>query len=402
MSKLRPISRIAAALFLANAMTAHAAQDMTATLPDPPHVAATDAAMKLPMSAPVAAKDVIGQVNRIGSPQGIAELRKLRINGIDQWISIRGKDRRNPVLLFLHGGPGYTMMPAAWAWQAPFEDFFTVVQWDQRGAGKTFLANDPQAVAPTMKFDTMVDDGIALIEQLRLMTGQRKIFLIGHSWGSSLGLYMAARRPDLLYAYIGAGQAVDGDRSLAATAAEVEALARAANDTTVADALAGINRDPASISRNAGLINRYARYYGGMIYDPAARDADSLSVTYRNLVRASPDYTAEEQEAWLKGVRFSVEHLNGQSDRVDRDAPKVIKVPLLLLVGEHDLITNHRVADQWFAAIRAPVKKKVSLPDAAHMMFTEQPGLILRSLLDFSEPIMRKQTGYRTWPGFSK
>jgi pimeloyl-ACP methyl ester carboxylesterase len=87
------------------------------------------------------------------TPQGIDEKIKLHINGIDQWISVRGKDRRNPILLFLHGGPASPAMPEGYTFQTPWEDYFTVVQWDQRGSGKTYRANTEAAMAPGMNVD---------------------------------------------------------------------------------------------------------------------------------------------------------------------------------------------------------------------------------------------------------
>lgn len=369
-------------------------------LPDPPHVATTDAALQAPMASPVDARVVIEQGRRIGAPGGISELRKLRINGIDQWVSIRGRDRRNPILLFVHGGPGYAMMPAAWAWQSPFEDFFTVVQWDQRGAGKTFRANDIQRVAPTMNAETMTADGVALIEQLLAQLHQPKLFLIGHSWGSIIGLRIASRRPDLLFGYIGAGQWVDGQRSLAATALEVEALARADGNNSVADLLGRINRDPALLGSNAAQISAYAAYYGGMIYDPAARDPDRFRMIYRNFVRASPDYVQADQAAWLDAIGFSNQWLEGEVGHAETTAPKAIRVPLLLLVGSHDLVTNHRVAEEWFSEMRATSKQKMRLANSAHMMFTEESGRILKALLTFSAPLLSRAGGYGEWAGY--
>ena len=94
----------------------------------------------------------------ISTPQGVNEQIKLRIGGIDQWVSIRGKDRRNPILLFLHGGPASPAMPEAYTFQTPWEDYFTVVQWDQRGAGKTYAANSEAAMDPGMSVDGMTRD----------------------------------------------------------------------------------------------------------------------------------------------------------------------------------------------------------------------------------------------------
>src|SRR3954471_20353644 len=88
------------------------------------------------------AVDVLSDLRHVVSPQGVERTQKVRIGGIDQWVTIRGKDRRNPILLVLHGGPGYVLSPMSWWFQPGWEDYFTVVEWDQRGAGKTFLINN--------------------------------------------------------------------------------------------------------------------------------------------------------------------------------------------------------------------------------------------------------------------
>src|SRR3546814_3428082 len=103
------------------------------------------------------ARDVVRDLQRIVAPTGIQETCKERIGGIGQWINVRGQDRDNPVILFIHGGPASPLMPTTWAFQRPLEEYFNVVNYDQRGAGKTFLANEPAAVADTLLIERSVD-----------------------------------------------------------------------------------------------------------------------------------------------------------------------------------------------------------------------------------------------------
>ena len=133
------------------------------------------------------ATDVIRQLRRIVTPNGVERAQTVRIGGVDQWVTIRGDDQRNPVLLVLHGGPGYVEMPLNWWYARSWEEYFTVVEWDQRGAGKTYLLNNPEAVAPTMTRERFVEDAEEMIEWLRKDFGKNKIFVWGHSWGSYLG-----------------------------------------------------------------------------------------------------------------------------------------------------------------------------------------------------------------------
>ena len=141
------------------------------------------------------------------------------IGGIRQWIQIRGEDRANPVLLYVHGGPGASALALSWAWQ-PWEKYFTVVQWDQRGAGRTYRLNG-DAEAPGMTIDQMTKDGIEVAEYLRAHLHKEKIVLLGHSWGSILGINMVRRRPDLFSAYVGTGQFVEAERNEAYNYAHV-------------------------------------------------------------------------------------------------------------------------------------------------------------------------------------
>ena len=128
------------------------------------------------------------------------------IGGIDQWIEIMGTNKSNPVLLILHGGPGSTWDPFSDLFQ-DWESHFTMVYWSQRGAGKTYRKTGP-SIAATMTIDRMVDDGIEVAEYLKSHLGKDKVILLGHSWGTVLGIKMIQKRPELFSAYIGTGQEV--------------------------------------------------------------------------------------------------------------------------------------------------------------------------------------------------
>jgi pimeloyl-ACP methyl ester carboxylesterase len=144
----------------------------------------------------------------------ITEEGYVRIGGIDQWIQIRGQHRDNPVVLWLNGGPGFSTIPATplySRWEQPF----TVVMWDQRGEGKTFERSG-RSVAASMTIAQMTKDGIEVAEYLRTRLGRNKIILLGHSWGSILGVHMVKQRPDLFSAYVGTGQVVQLSESATA------------------------------------------------------------------------------------------------------------------------------------------------------------------------------------------
>ena len=164
-------------------------------------------------AAPIPAREYItariADLRRISTPEGLEVLEEVSIGGSRQWISIRGLNRANPVLLMIHGGPGSTTMPISWAFQTPWEDFFTVVQWDQRAAGKNFRTADTTALASTLTVDRMVSDAKEMVAHLRKRLGKDRIVVLGFSWGTQIGLQLAQRRPEWLYAYVGVGQYTD-------------------------------------------------------------------------------------------------------------------------------------------------------------------------------------------------
>jgi pimeloyl-ACP methyl ester carboxylesterase len=164
----------------------------------------------------------------ITTPNGIDEAGYMEIGGIEQWTTIRGENRNNPVLLFLHGGPGDATNPWGYAAFRSWLKYFTVVQWDQRGAGRTFGRNGA-ASASTITPDRMVQDGIELSELLRKRLHKDKIVLVGHSWGSVLGFFMVKSRPDLFYAFVGTGQ-VAAETSRASAVAYAGIVERASRD----------------------------------------------------------------------------------------------------------------------------------------------------------------------------
>jgi pimeloyl-ACP methyl ester carboxylesterase len=323
---------------------------------------------------------------KIVTPQGVDEMIKVRIGGIDQWLSIRGKDRRNPILLFLHGGPASPAMPEAYTFQTPWEDYFTVVQWDQRGAGKTYAANTEQAMAPGMTVDGMTDDAAQVVQYLRQRYHKQKIFLMGHSWGTVLGVHLAQQHPEWFYAYISVGQVVNGRRNeeIGYAFALREAMAHG-NQAAIHELKAMAPYPGTSLTLDRiGTRSKWEMYYGGLAYGRQdyqfEDDAESLS----------PDYSKSDLAAIGKGSLFSLNHLLQPLLAVDFDKVTHFDCPVIVYVGQHDYTTAHELAEQWFDDIQAPSKRLVSFADSAHMMMQEQPGRFLVHLVDDVLPLAQK------------
>ena len=328
---------------------------------------------------------VIAENRKIVSPSGVEELLKIDVNDCAQWLSIRGRDRRNPVLLYLHGGPGSPTMPEAWTFQSPWEDYFTVVQWDQRGAGKTYASNDPALIAPTMTGDQMIKDTEYVVRYLLERLRKKKLFALGHSWGSYLGLELARRHPDLLHAYIGTGQIVNTQRSERdGYDFALRNAKRDANETAVA-ALEGLAPYPGPIGSltvdRISVQRQWLVYYGGLTKNRSSFDYDS------DAWRFSPEYTDRDIRLADAGSLFSLTHLLAEVERMNFDDLASVGCPILILQGRYDYETSYTVARQWFELLRAPHKDFVTFENSSHMAPLEQPGQYLECLVSLARPL---------------
>jgi pimeloyl-ACP methyl ester carboxylesterase len=327
---------------------------------------------------------VIRELRRIVTPNGVERAEVVRIGGIDQFVTIRGHDRRNPVLLILHGGPGFPEAPLAWWNTRALEEFFTVVHWDQRGSGKTYLLNDAARVAPTMRPARFVEDTEQLVAWLRREFGKRKVFLLGHSWGSYVGLEFARRKPEWLHAYIGTGQATNTPESeRRGYAAALAAARRAGNAQAVADleALAPYAAPGKPIPLEDIMVERmWSDHFGGVM---AYRTGQSDGIA----ARLSPDYSDDEARRVYEGNAYSQRFLLSAVLTLDLSAVTELRCPLLLLEGRHDRTVSSQVAHEWFARVRAPEKRFVWFEHSAHEVMSEEPGKVLLSLVQYARPI---------------
>lgn len=332
---------------------------------------------------PVAeAKAIIAAREKIVSPHGIEQSLLVPIDGARQWISIRGNDLRNPILLVLHGGPGSPEMPAAWTFQSPWEDYFTVVEWDQRGTGKTYEANSPARMAAGMTAQGMENDAAGLVSYLRQRFHKKKIFLMGHSWGTVLGVMLARDHPDWLYAYIGVGQVVnarDGER-LGYEFALREAQAH--HNRAAIDQLRAIAPYPGKrlTLQRLAVRSKWEMYYGGLAYGRRdfAWDANTWEL--------SPDYTEHDLDAISDGSLFSLKYLLGPLLQTNFDEVTHFGCPVLEFVGAHDYTTPSSLIIGWFKRLDAPSKRLVVFADSGHMMPEEQPGRFLVHLVNDALP----------------
>jgi pimeloyl-ACP methyl ester carboxylesterase len=331
------------------------------------------------------AREIIADSRKIVSPRGIQVLTQIPVHGTQQWISVRGNDARNPILLFLHGGPASPDMPLSYTFQGAWEDYFTVVQWDQRGAGKTYAANDPAQIGPTITIDQMIADAEAVIQYLQTTYHKQKIFLLGHSWGSVLGVQLAQRHPAWLHGYLGVGQIVDMRRSEQLGYEFALREARKDHNAEAIRALEAIAPYPGPGGElelaKLDVQRRWLMYYGGLTW--GRRD-------FRHDARAwslAPEYTDADLAAIDRGSALSLARLLAPLAAVDFTRTTQFRCPIFLFLGRHDFAVSQDVAAQWFATLRAPAKRLVWFEDSAHMVMQEQAGRFLVHLVEDVRPL---------------
>lgn len=359
-------------------------------------LAAGPAAIALPAQAQTTpkpfsrddARAIIRDARRIVNPNGVEELRQVELGGLPQWISVRGRDRRNPILLFIHGGPASTEMPASWLYQSPWEDFFTVVQWDQRGAGKTAASTDNPAIMPSVTVERMVQDGEELVAHLRERYGKRKIFVLGHSWGTIIGLSVADRRPEWLHAYIGMGQLLAWTENERVSYAFALREAKADNNAQAIKDLESIAPYPPP-GRPATLEEvikerTWVIHYGGLT---KGRSDFAYDLNARKI---SPDYA--DRDLSPPGFKDGEALVRLLPDLTALDLRKIRKVdtPVFVFAGRRDYQTPSEIAAAWHAELKAPKKRLVWFEHSAHMMHIEQPGKVLLHLVQDVHPIAER------------
>ncbi len=313
----------------------------------------------------------------IRTPTGIAERGFVRIGGIDQWVTIRGDDRRNPAILVLHGGPGDAYSQLAYLLR-PWERDFTVVQWDQRGAGRTY-GRYGQAT-PDMTLNRMIEDGAEVADYARRRLGQKKIILLGHSWGSALGVQLLKRHPELFSAYVGTGQIVD--------TAELDAdrydyaMSRLLADHR-SGAVAELRRLGPPPYRTDAQDEAVRKWLNRYLAEP---DKAYLYTSVVLMMRNPNDSFADFQNLMKGHLSFSLPRMRRTYEAIDlRALGEDMPVPFFLIDGRDDRLTPPHLAEAYFRKIRAPQKAMI-LIGGGHFAFLSNASAFLDILVKRVRP----------------
>ena len=332
----------------------------------------------------------VSEARAIRSPNGIDSLEAARIGGIDQWIEVRGQNVKNPILLFIHGGPGVAFIAMGSTFQDPWEKHFTVVQWDQRGAGKTYESNDKELQRRTMNLAQMEQDTVEVANYLRTRFKREKIFVVGHSWGSMLGLWLAHEHPEIVYAFVGAGQAVSMQQNEEAGYAIVLQAARNHNNTRAIKELESVAPYPPEIPdmNKTGTVRDWESSLLGP--PPSETSFTNVKRILRTVISA-PEYSIADDIGFIRGQTFSLQVMMPQMMAFDLTRfGSNFRVPLFFFEGRIDPYCPGSVIADYVQTINAPHKEIVWFENSSHFPFYEEKQKFTDELVERVLPIARR------------
>lgn len=324
----------------------------------------------------------------IRTPEGVQESRFVRLGGVEQWITIRGQDRTNPVLLIDTGGPGGTshlLLPLF----MPYERDFTLVHWDRQGAGKT-VARAGGKIDPALTQDRLASDGIALAEYLRGRLGKEKIALLSWSFGSISGLKMIKARPDLFSVYAGTGQEIDQPGEPQRYYDQALGWARDAGDQATLAGLKALGPPPYDAAQEEKL----------WALDAAVRPSEGSAADLRNLALTLPGWSLRELLAAQAADKAARRHFTEVSHEHGRFQAASLgldyQVPIVVIQGEWD---DPKLSAAWLDQVRAPHKAGVVLPKAGHAALIMEPAAFGAALRREVLPLARAADMQKPSPG---
>ncbi|MDH3222113.1 MAG: alpha/beta hydrolase [Gemmatimonadota bacterium] len=285
-------------------------------------------------------------------PGSVASLEPVVIGGTEQWVLLRGHDVANPVILFLHGGPGMPAMYLAHDFQRGLERDFVIVHWDRRGAGKSYEAGADSTV---LTMSRTLEETAELTEWLRNRFGKERIYLVGHSWGSKLGMLAVRERPDLYAAFVGTGQmAADLDRVREYRRSPLLEAARSAGDQELVGRLESGEPSTEDDLLRHGVELRGARSFWPILWT-GLRAPEYGLIDALNVGRGASRVARLMKDDVLSGP-------------LDREV-KAVSVPVFFLLGRHDLNTPSEQAADYLSELDAPLKELVWFDESAHFPF---------------------------------
>ncbi len=289
-------------------------------------------------------------------------LEKVKLGGVNQWILAKGNKEENPILLFLHGGPGLPMMPLYQYFQSKLEDEYIVVHWDQRGTGKSFSED----ISPySMNLSQILLDAHELISILKEQFGKEKIYIAGHSWGSILGINLIKFYPESFYGFISVGQIVNFLKAMEFSYDFVLKEGNKQGHREVIRELIDIKNLANNDDLRISTILKHVKNFGGNMHN---------EINFSQITKQCKIYTKEDLKNISKGLEFSERYLWNEVVNTNiMDKIVDIKVPIYFLCGKYDYVTPSVLIEEYYNKINAPSKTIVLFNESAHYPYIEEP-----------------------------
>ena len=308
----------------------------------------------------------------------IAELRQVSLNGRKEWISIRGYDMNNPVLLFLAGGPGGSQMAAVRHDLAELEKHFVVVNWEQAGSAKSYGSTNIRDIT----VDTYIDDGYELTKYLCKTFEKEKIYLLGESWGSALGIFLIDKAPELYHAFIGTGQMVSFlDTEIIDYELAME-IANEKGDAKTVETLKANGKPPYYGKDVTWKSAAYLQYLSA--YMTANPDIHNSGYnTFRDLF--SSEYGILDKINYFRGIVTTFNFVYPQLYNSDlRKDYQTVEVPVYFFLGRHDVNAPTSLVEDYFTVLNAPEKEIVWFEHSGHDPWINESTLFVEKVLQIT------------------
>lgn len=343
----------------------------------------------LTTSALILLSGCFAHTSRIDKPNAVADLRAIEIGGMEQWVMVRGEDHSNPVLLWLHGGPGAAQMPVHRAFNKELEEKFVVVHWDQRGAGKSNHRGFSEA---SMTLDRFIEDVREITQYLKEHFDQERIFLLGHSWGTQIGILAVQRYPNDYHAYISVAQVVHPQRA--------EEISYKWLKSQVDEH--GSRRQKRKFNKlGQPLYDEHDRY----VTFAKMKDSfgGSMDVSMGRLAWISfgaKEYTIGDYVKWLRGANRGSGPMWEESRDFNlfRDIP-YLEVPVWFIVGSNDYNTPVVLVQEYCEFVDAPQGKELIIMEGtSHAPFLGDPAKFNKEVVRIKTEVLL--SGISNFSGF--
>ena len=298
----------------------------------------------------------------------------IELGGEKQYVEITGASSKNPVLLFLHGGPGWPQTPHLRYFNSDLTKSVILVAWEQSGCGKSYM-NNPEP--KNLSLEQLISDAHQLTQILKKKFGQKKIYLAGFSWGSVIGFHLIQRYPEDYTAYFGISQIIDINRSIDLSIGWIEQQAKEKGDKKMEQLVTQLKNKDTSFCKNQ-LECFYKKYellteFGGAIYKKESEAQVTIAET---------KYEDYKNYDWLKGFMYSASRIGNVIFSTDFTATTRVHVPIYFFVGRHDWSLPSIVTEEFVNKLTAPKKEIVWFENSGHECLEEEPAKFNKEIID--------------------